>query len=317
MHSSRLRVLTVFAAGWLASAAPPSAPLLDQPEILVVVRMGPPAYHQVLEGFRAGIGAGTSVPQVTLVDLSSKDRGDGLARVLASPSLRAVVSVGPEALEAMQGGTGKIPWISTLVLQSDAVNGAGSGVKARPVATLSLDVPIEAVMRELHRAFPDKTRIGVLRNSRKPGPPVAVLQAAAKTAGFSIVMTECSRPEDLLESFQSLRNRVDFVWCIPDSDLYTGATVRSLLMSSIRNRIPIIGFSESFVQSGAVLGVYPDFEAVGRQTADLVRKYLSGSPVPSSEKLKSVRACLNLQVARLLGLRPAAGYSPETHASLP
>ena len=201
MHSSRLRVLAIFAAGWLAAAAPPSAPLADQPDILVVVRMGPPAYHQVLEGFRAGIGAGTAVPQVTLVDLSNKDRGDSLARLLASPSLRAVVSVGPEALEAMQGGNGKTPWISTLVLQSDAVNGAGSGVKARPVATLSLDVPIEAVMRELHRAFPDKTRIGVLRNSRKPGPPIAVLQAAAKTAGFSVVITECSRPKTCWSRF--------------------------------------------------------------------------------------------------------------------
>jgi ABC-type uncharacterized transport system substrate-binding protein len=140
------------------------------------------------------------------------------------------------------------------------------------------------------------------------------LKAAAQQAGFTLNIVECSRPAQLIESFLALKDQVDFVWCLPDSDLYTSATVRPLLLASLSNRLPIIGFSESFVQAGAALGLYPDFGAAGRQTAELVQKHLSGAPLPSNERLKAVRASLNSQVVRLLGLRPAAAYPAESHA---
>jgi putative ABC transport system substrate-binding protein len=139
------------------------------------------------------------------------------------------------------------------------------------------------------------------------------MKAAARQSGFSIEMAECTRPGELIPAFLSLRERVDFIWCLPDSDLYNSATVKPLVIASLTNRLPIIGFSESFVQAGAVLGVYPDFEGAGRQTGELVKRYLAGAALPPNERLKSIRASFNLQVARLLGLRPAPGYPAGVH----
>jgi ABC-type uncharacterized transport system substrate-binding protein len=286
---------------------------VGKPELLVVVRMGTGAYQQAVDAFRAAI-AESAAADVTVLDLAGKDSGPALAGKLNSGSARVVVSVGPEALEALASGTGKAPLISTLLVQSDATRGPGASARAGPLATLSLDVPFEAVLGEVRRAFPGKTRVGVVRNPVKNGPTEASLKAAAQQAGFTIHIVECSRPAQLIESFLSLKNQVDFVWCLPDSDLYTSATVKPLLLASLGNRLPIIGFSESFVQAGAAIGVYPDFGAAGRQTAELVQKWLSGATLAPAERLKSVRASINTQVTRLLGLRPEAAYPAGNHA---
>jgi ABC-type uncharacterized transport system substrate-binding protein len=313
MHRDWVKIVVAIAVA-AGSAVPGAGASAAKPELLVVVRLGTGAYQQAVAGLQAAFAEASQPVELTVVDLAGKDSRASLAGKLTTGSARVVVSIGPEALEALGAGTGKAPLISTLLLQSDAARDAGAPARAGPVATLSLDVPFEAVLKELQRAFPGKNRIGILRNPLKNGPSAAALKGAAQQAGFEIHIVECSRPAQLIESFLSLKNRVDFVWCLPDSDLYTSATVKPLLMASLGNRLPIVGFSESFVQAGAALGLYPDFGAAGRQTAELVQKYLSGAPLAPNERLKSMRASLNSQVARLLGLHPSAAYPAESHA---
>jgi putative ABC transport system substrate-binding protein len=120
-----------------------------------------------------------------------------------------------------------------------------------------------------------------------------------------------ARPAQLLESFQSLKGQVDLVLCFPDASLYNSATVKPFVLASLRYRLPLIGFSESFVRAGAVLGVYPDFQESGTRAAELAQKLLNGQPVPKIDNPRRFRVAVNQNITRLLGL----SYSHPSRAS--
>jgi putative ABC transport system substrate-binding protein len=67
-----------------------------------------------------------------------------------------------------------------------------------------------------------------------------------------------------------LSKQIDIVWTSADSKLYDTACVRTLLLSAVRARIPVWGYSLGFVRAGALVGVGVEPADQGRQAADLV-----------------------------------------------
>jgi putative ABC transport system substrate-binding protein len=134
--------------------------------------------------------------------------------------------------------------------------------------------------------------------------PYPLLPARARQQGFTLHVAECSRPEDLVKSFLSLKAEADFVLLLADSSLYNNTTVRPLILASLENGLPIIGFSPSFVRAGAAAGIYPDFRDIGMQTADIVQKQITGKTGVADESPHK------LQVG-FTGMR-AYGLSPDT-----
>ncbi|MBI1791236.1 MAG: hypothetical protein HYR60_27220, partial [Acidobacteria bacterium] len=239
----------------LAAAAAPSP-------VLVVASPKVEAYTQALEGLRR------SLPEAPLVvDFGQKEAL--AAAVGAKP--RVAIAVGAEAADVLASISVDLPVVCTMILRGDAVKGATPEARfPRLVGVVSLDVPLAALLAELRRLFPGKTRLGIIRNPAKQTLAAAALQQEAGREGFTVRTADCDDPRALLAAFLSLKNQVDFVWCLPDSLLYNSATVKPLLLASFEQRLPIIGFSESFVRAGAALGVYPDYPDIGRRTARIV-----------------------------------------------
>jgi putative ABC transport system substrate-binding protein len=104
------------------------------------------------------------------------------------------------------------------------------------------------------------------------------------------------------EGFAALRGRVDFVWCLPDNNLFPSAAIPPIILASIRNQLPVIGFSEGFVRAGASVGFYPDYADIGVQTAETVKRYLSRQEVSRVEAPRKVRMAVNDRVLRILGV---------------
>jgi ABC-type uncharacterized transport system substrate-binding protein len=188
-----------------------------------------------------------------------------------------------------------------MVLRSDA-GMAMASVAPNRIAAVYLDVPATDVMAQLKALFPGKIRLGVIRNPSRDSGVEPQWQSHARQQGFTVEVRECSSPENLLKTFVSLKRKVDFVLLQPDSTLYNDATARPLLMASIENQLPVIGFSASFVHAGAAIGVYPDFHDVGLQTADAGRRYLAAQTNLSSETPRKLVFAANQGVLRLLGL---------------
>jgi len=97
---------------------------------------------------------------------------------------------------------------------------------------------------------------------------------------------------------------VDFLIAVPDAELYNSATVQPLLLASLEQRLPIVGFSAAFVRAGALIGIYPNFRDLGRQTGGFIPKLWAGRNAPIEDGVRSTVLAINQRVIRLMGLEP-------------
>jgi ABC-type uncharacterized transport system substrate-binding protein len=101
-----------------------------------------------------------------------------------------------------------------------------------------------------------------------------------------------------------MQRPIDIAWTTADQKLYDTACVRSLLLSGVRSKIPVWGYSLPLVRAGALLGVGVEPAAQGRQAADLVIKTMKD---PGGFKMQSIgpdrfQIGVNLIVAEQIGV---------------
>lgn len=101
-----------------------------------------------------------------------------------------------------------------------------------------------------------------------------------------------------------MKGEVDALWMLPDTTVVTPESIEFLLLFSLTNRIPILTFSDKYVQMGAIMALDIDPYDLGRQGGDLVRRILSGTPVEQVQRAepRSIVMTVNAKVARKLGL---------------
>jgi ABC-type uncharacterized transport system substrate-binding protein len=277
-------------------------PLQTRPStVAVLAAPDVEAYVQAIGGLKSGMG--NSSTAIRVFPLEKRGGKSAIPGALVKEAHSVVVAMGSEAARALSESPVDAPVLYTMALRADS-RLARSG-RQKTVSTITLDVPMDALAARLKEIFPGKVRLGVVRQTEWPGPSVVRLQADARQAGLVLVVAECQRAEDLLRVFLSLKDKVDFVWCLPDSSLYNSATVQALLIASLNNQIPVVGFSASFVRAGALMGVYADFRDIGSQTADVIQNYLGDRPVASVQSPRTFEVAVNQRVSRLLGLQPA------------
>jgi putative tryptophan/tyrosine transport system substrate-binding protein len=266
---------------------------LEQSTVVIVTSSAVEAFAEAVRGIQHGLGPAV---KAVILDLASKPLDS--ANALGAKDIRLLISVGNHAFEsAAQFGTA--PILATMLLRADLAE-----TRLRPPSgALELDVPLGDILARMETVLPGKSRAAIIRNPDANSVPQATLAAQAKAAGMTLKVVDCPRPEKLLQLFLALRGQVDFVICPPDGTLYNSTTVRPLILASLENRLPVIGFSESFVRSGALAAVYPDYFDVGTEAGELARNYLSGASLPANARPRKLKVAANPRVARLLGLR--------------
>jgi ABC-type uncharacterized transport system substrate-binding protein len=272
--------------------------------ITVVANTSVEAHRAAIDGIRAAF-SGTTL-DVRVVDLNAAAGGRQNSEHFAAPGTRVIIAVGSDAIQLVATEKPEVPVISTMVLRSPT---ASASPTVSPAVTISLDVPLQTILARMKQVFPGKTRLGIIRNPKTAALAAGALQVQVEQQGFTARVVECSGIEQLLAALQKLKGEVDFVWCLPDGMLYNSASIKPLILSSIDNRLPLIGFSEGFARAGAAIGIYPDFRDVGVQTGQTAQQIMAGQTVRSAEGPRKVKIAVNQSVLRLLGMRytsPAA-----------
>ena len=293
MLTSALRAL-VFAA----VAAPPPA-LLGEPacNAAVVFRSGSAAYDDAVNGIRSALA---EVPcHVQYVDLASQTGENWSAAARAAPP-KVVAALGLGVYERLLADGAHFNLLPALVLRSD-LKAASASPRA---AAVYADVPLVTILERLHELFPKKMRVGLIRRPAWPAPDAAT-RDRARQMGYELNVVECAGPDKLLATFASLKGSVDLVIAPPDTELFNSATVKPLVLASLDQRIPIVGFSAAFDRAGALAGVYPDFFDAGRRTGELIAQILAGKSQGVEEDVRKVKVAVNQQIARLLGVEAA------------
>jgi ABC-type uncharacterized transport system substrate-binding protein len=296
--SSVLRKLLIAFALTPAVSALADATVDPAPTIVVVTSSRVAAYQEALQGLRRELG-----PEQELAVVDLDEAGVSLSKELSQLNPRLVVAVGSAASRATAEAA-SVPFLVTMVVRSEkGASLAAPGLERRRIGVVSLDMPFGTVLREIHALFPDRTRIGVIYSKASSGLDESALQSEAAGQGFALRAVNCKGPEDVVDALMSLKHTVDIVWCPPDGTLFNATTVKPLIMASLRHQMLITGFSEGFVRAGTAVGVYPDFEAIGRQTGMAVRQYLNQGVLPGEQAASDARVAVNERILRLLGVQ--------------
>jgi putative tryptophan/tyrosine transport system substrate-binding protein len=291
--------LAIFQLPW-RSALAGEAPR----QVVVLFASGVEAYAEAVDGLRSGLGA--LLQGAVFIDVKAPQAESEISDAVRPGSQRLVITVGSEAFTALASRTTDAVMIPTMTLRSDAARAATTLQRA---GSVHLDVPVTNLLTELKVMFPRRNRIAIIRNPLRDGAEPA-LAGWAKQQGFALQAADCSRAEDLIRTFLTLKGKADFVIVLPDSSLYNNTTVTPLIVASLENQLPIVAFSSSFVRAGAAVGIYPDFRDIGAQAASMALRY-SASPAAASgptqtampdEGPRKLQVAVNQRVMRLLGL---------------
>ncbi len=279
-------------------------------EVAVVASEAVEAHRAAIEGIHAALAPSSC--EVRVVDVG-QGGGDGAGKALGAPAVRVIIAIGSDATRLVESERLAVPAVYAMVLRRRP---EWDGKGAKGTVIIQLEVSLPGLVARMKALFPGKTRLGVILNPRWGGMNRAELEAQGQALGFAVRVVECDGAANLAPALASLRNQVDFVWCLPDGTLYNNATVKPLILASLEYRLPLIGFSESFARAGAAIGIYPDFRDVGMQAGEAARQILEGQMVPGPEGPRRLKIAVNQSVLRLLGLRCAAAGAEGGEVSI-
>lgn len=283
------------AVGGVASAGP----VKGEVRIAVIVSQDAAPYQEALEGFKGFLASQGITSQWDVQEL----HGDGTLAAAALQRARQdhpalVLALGSLGAQSAVHEVREIPIVAGLVLNAEDT------AKAPNAAAVVLEFPVETELRFLQRLLPGQQNIGVLFN---PSENQARIDAAARAAGalgLTLHARKVESPKDIPDALESLNKRADVLWGVADQVVLNPQTVRPILLFSLRNRIPFVGLSATWVKAGALYALDRDYNDIGQQCGEVALKILQGvapssiAPVTPRKVVYSV----NLKTARLLKL---------------
>jgi len=130
----------------------------------------------------------------------------------------------------------------------------------------------------------------------------ATLLTAARDAHMVASIEMVADEADLLPALKRLLPNSDSLLAVPDATIYNRSNIATILLTSYRAKVPLFGFSPSYVKAGALAAVYSQPAQIALQVAEIIQNLpASGSlPAPQSPRYFSVN--VNPQVRLSLEL---------------
>lgn len=109
-----------------------------------------------------------------------------------------------------------------------------------------------------------------------PSPNAALNQQLKVCAGkhqLSLKVILIDQYVNIIDALNSSLSESDVLLALPDASVYNAGTIKSILFTTYRHKVPVIGFSESFVRAGALAAIHSSTKQLGKQAAELIKKY--------------------------------------------
>lgn len=216
-----------------------------------------------------------------------------------------VVTVGAAAFrglieDAQRGGAlANVPVLAILVPRSFYESLAS---KARaPTSAIVLDQPLTRYLDLLRLAMPERKRVGVLMGAES-APLFAALTKAAAARGMQLVTAQVGSDEELYPALRNVLTDAEVLLALPDARVFNTGSLQNILITTYRQRVPVVAFAPGYVRAGATLALYCSPTQVASQAAVAVRGFIAGRGLPAPQAAGEFSVAVNDRVARSLGL---------------
>lgn len=287
--------LTLSALGLIAS---PDSACAESGRIVVLSGQDLKPYQDVLAGLQQSL---TKQGINLAVEIHAAQGAPSTANVIEDikkNGARLVVTLGSAATQAAVREVGQVPILATMIVTADDIKAASNAT------AVLLDFPLDLQMQWLHRIVPAANTVGVLFNPKENQTKVNHALRIAKENGLSLVTQAVDTPRALPDALENLSRHVDALWGISDSVVMTPQTAEPILLSTLRNKIPLAGLSASWVKAGALYALDRDYLDIGNQCGDIAGKILGGTSASSLAPIfpRKVTYSVNLKTAGAMNL---------------
>jgi len=270
----------------------PSA-ALGRGRIVSVQSISISPYGEAIDGFSEVCTL--PLDRLLMSDSKSASLEDRIRRL--EPEL--ILAVGLDALKALDG-IHDIPIVFVMLLCTECESGGRANITG-----VNMTPSVSAQLGRVREILPDVRDIGVVFNPEKTGQLVEKASTAAEALGIDILAVPVTSAREVPVKLESVRDQAETIWMIPDMTVMTRQTVEFFLLYSMENKIPLIAFSEKYVDMGAFMAFGLDPKDMGRQAGEMANAILSGmlpAEVPVQEARK-VSVTVNRTLAKKFGIQ--------------
>ena len=279
----------------LLIVSPPSA--FSSSEVIIIKSSDIIPYQKSIAGFKQVFPQGSFAEYS--IDEDYKDKGKSIVDSAIKGGGDLMLAVGPQAAYLLRTYTNSIPKVFTMAKNPEKLFGTGQAYHG-----VSLDIPLDFQLEQIKAAFPDRKRIGVFFSRENNQKTVDALLPQARALGLSLVTVPIVSTKEISDSLKSLQAGIDILWIIPDRVIGSEKILKYIIKSMLIKKIPVVGFNEWFAENGAILSFSLDYEAIGKQTAELARQIVQSEVIPVDfiQEPEQVRSIVNLKVAQKLSI---------------
>jgi len=290
------RLLQVFAGLLWALLLAPSQSLAADLDVLLILSGNAPPYQEFAAAFRLNLPADIHVSQLEIGQLENMDT---LSRLEQKAGL--VVTVGLKAGEWVAPRTNRPILLTMLPSYKYA------GIKAQhhsdePFSAIFVDQPWFRQVSLIRVALPGFKRIGLL-HAPEDNLDIAQLRALLEHEGATLIAKAADPATSLYASLNGVLSQSDALLAVPDSAIYNGDNIRNILLSSYRQRVPLIGLSQAYVNAGALCAVYSTPQDLAVQASADTVGFARNRQLPEAQFPRLYNVAVNREVAIMLGIR--------------
>lgn len=210
-----------------------------------------------------------------------------------------ILAIGIDALNAVKR-ISDIPIVYIMVLSHspmvpDQENITGINMAISPAKQLSA----------IKRSLPGIKSIGIIYDPLMTGNLVKEARAAAGTMGIELVAHEVHKRKDFSVELRKMKGSINAYWMLPDLTVVAPETSEFLILFSIENRIPVITFSDKYLEIGALISLNIDASDMGEQAWEMAKEIMSGKKPSDTRKINARKAIVmvNRTIAGKMGIK--------------
>lgn len=154
------------------------------------------------------------------------------------------------------------------------------------------------------KAIPELNNIGLIYNPGNTGELVEKALNAAEKNSIQLIVRKATKANDVPSVLNDMSDKIGAFWMLFDSTLITSESIELLLITSMEKKIPILTFSDKYLEMGALMSAASDPQDMGRQAGELAQRIIAGDNNVDEKIIFARKAVItfNKKVAKKLGI---------------
>ncbi|MBU2479255.1 MAG: hypothetical protein KKA36_09215 [Gammaproteobacteria bacterium] len=220
------------------------------------------------------------------------------------PAPDLIVTVGTQASALAQSKSENTPVLSLLVSAPDyallnQVNPSDSNLHS----ALYLDQPLDRQLTLLQLLLPKVTRLASLSGPQS-AEQTQQLRSLCVQRNLQLSIESVAPDSNPIRPLTRLIDHAEVLIALPDPHVFNRSSIQAILLTTYRNRVPVIGFSQAYVRAGALAAVHSTAQQIGQQAGEWIVEFTQSENrqlgPPRYPRYYSV--AVNTQVAQSLNL---------------